>query len=136
MEASQARDTTVAAQVEARALNSDYDERSLPLDEESLAHDYVDGRNARRQGLKLEDCPYTRKRMLNRRRWVEGWLDVDDEVHAAQDDWHAKVRVASHKVAAEVGRVRLAINAARAAGFPLEKLEDLHDELLALYRTK
>jgi ribosome modulation factor len=105
----------------------------MATDEESLAHDYVDGRNARRHGQSLKDCPYP-PRSSNGERWVEGWKDVDDEVAAEGGNWAAKVRVAERKLVGEIGRSRLAINAARAAGFPLEGIEDLHDKLISLYR--
>jgi len=105
----------------------------LPNDPESLAHDYVDGRNARRNGLTLSDCPYY-KLSPNGLRWMEGWADVDHEERAERGGWASKVHVATTALVGEIGRVRLAINAARAAGFPLDGVEDLHDKLLALYR--
>lgn len=103
--------------------------------EDCLDMCYVDGRNARRRGTfgdretKLQDCPYE----AGTRSWVKwrmGWTDVDAELNPPPAGSRSLAAVERDMID-EIDRVRLAINAARAAGFPLHRLEELHDEWCA-----
>lgn len=95
---------------------------------ECLGQCYVDGRNSRRRGTRYEDCPHPRG-SRSAIKWRMGWTDLEAELVPPPAGSRSLAAV-EHDIMEELGRVRLAINAARAAGFPLQKLEELHDEWL------
>lgn len=105
--------------------NDGYPDDGYP-DEESLAHDYIDGRNDERAGKTRDQNPYPNASPQGLE-WLKGWDDRNAERNS--------LAVAERELLAEIDRSRLAINAARAAGWwQLSKIEDLHDRVLELRR--
>lgn len=66
-------------------------------DEETLGFDYVDGRNARRNGKQARDCPH-RLSSPQGEAWVRGWRDRQAEEEQEKKPSELVVTIRTHDV--------------------------------------